>query len=143
MNYAKSYIVDVSKDSNEQIIKNTKVYIEKFFEEPVRTLSILKECQNEGYLQNFKMDFKKAIKVWNLMYNHILTTHKSKGQWLFIHYDQAASPEGISRIEHFAEANVDRSFPDTSLKRSNSDADMGAEARETYKSLCQLANYPG
>jgi signal transduction histidine kinase len=46
MNYAKTYIIDVSKDSNEQVIRNTKQLIENFFEEPVRNLSILKELYN-------------------------------------------------------------------------------------------------
>jgi hypothetical protein len=75
------------------------------------------------------------------MYRHILQTHRHKGSWLFLHYNQVLADSGLGRLEEFVEAQVDRDFPDPSLRHSTSEQAVPLEARQVYRQLCQLAAY--
>ena len=114
------------------------------FREPARTCqSILKECQNADYLQGLPMDFASAVKVWTLMYRHILEKHRHSGEWLFFHYDQLFSEAALHRLKAALCVRADRYFPDRNLKRSAADGEVGAAARAVYEQLCELASYRG
>lgn len=105
------------------------------FREPAKTaVSILKACQHAP----IRITFKRALKVWTQMYKHILEIHRHKGDWLFLHYSQLLSGEGLDRLETFLHAQVDHSFPDASLSRSFSTVRIPKETERVYKSLCEL-----
>jgi hypothetical protein len=77
------------------------------------------------------------------MYRHILDVHRHEGAWLFLHYNQVLSGEGLERLEDFVDAPVDRSFPDPSLNRSFSDDLVPEEVARVYQHLCEIAEYEG
>ncbi|MBO8130500.1 MAG: sulfotransferase [Candidatus Marinimicrobia bacterium] len=112
------------------------------FRDPAATVnSILKECSEVGYLFSLKINRKIALEVWELMYTHILEYHVKEGDWLFIHYDQVPTKEGLDKIEDFTGAKVDRSFPEKDLKRSKGDFEVDSKLREIYSRLCEFAGY--
>ena len=114
------------------------------FREPARTShSILKECRDADYLQGLPMDFARAVEVWTLMYRHILEEHRHAGEWLFFHYEQLFSEEGLRRMEAALGVSADRHFPERGLKRSSADAEEGTAACQVYEQLCELARYRG
>jgi hypothetical protein len=112
------------------------------FRDPARTaLSILKECRDAEYLHSLSISFRQTLEVWNLMYRHILEVHRHEGAWLFLHYDQILSGEGLERLEVFVDAPVDHSFPDPSLNRSFSDDPVPEGISHAYQQLCEFAEY--
>ncbi len=75
------------------------------------------------------------------MYKHILETHRHDGEWLFLHYHQVLAGEGLDYLEVFVDAQIDRSFPDPTLRRSFLDQPVSAKTWATYQKLCKLAGY--
>lgn len=123
-------------------LKNT-VFVCVFREPASTAMSILKECSSRKYLQSLNIDFAIAIEAWALMYSHILQIHRYEGKWLFLHYNQVLTEQGLDRLESFTEAKVDRSFPDKSLRKNLSDKNVPNEISEIYKELCKLAEFDG
>jgi len=114
------------------------------FRESANTASsILKQIQNAPHLQGFSLTFEQALQVWTLMYSHIYEIHRHQGEWLFLHYNQLLTKEGLDRLEYFTGASVDRSFPDPSLRRSFSEIAVSQKTLELYNNLCKLAEYQG
>jgi hypothetical protein len=112
------------------------------FRDPANTASsIVKECKDALYLQTLMMTFRQALKVWTQMYTHVLNVHRHKGAWLFLHYNQLLTGEGLNRLETFLNAPVDRSFPEASLNRSFSDVRVPKKTWRVYQELCELAGY--
>ena len=111
------------------------------FRDPADTaVSILRECRSAGYLKTLAMDFDRAVEVWTLMYRHVLKQHGA-GEWLFLHYEQVLTDEGLDRIARFVDVDVDRDFPDRALKRSSSDRPVPNETSDLYNHLCHIANF--
>jgi len=121
-------------------LKNT-VFVCVFRDPASTALSILKECRDAEYLHSLSVSFQQTLEVWNLMYRHILDVHRHEGAWLFLHYNQVLSGEGLERLEDFVDAPVDRSFPDPSLNRSFSDDPVPEEVARVYQHLCEIAEY--
>jgi hypothetical protein len=112
------------------------------FREPMATAdSILKNWRDEPYLQSLAINFDGALRVWELMYRHILEIHRREGDWLFLHFNQVLTGEGIDRLEQLTGAKADRSFPDATLSRSVSERPAPASAQIVYGQLCKLAGY--
>lgn len=112
------------------------------FRDPASTaLSILKESRSASYLHTLTMTFARALKVWQLMYAHVLRVHKSEGKWLFLHYNQFICGNGPQRLQSFVEAPVDGTFPEVSLRRSFSSNPVPREIQQIYEELCELAEY--
>ncbi len=112
------------------------------FRDPASTaLSMLRLAQKASYLQNLSITFQQALNVWTLMYTHILDVHCQEGDWLFLHYNQALTSEGLDRLEAFTGAVADRSLPDVSLCQSISDEPVPKLSRDIYQRLCELAKY--
>lgn len=112
------------------------------FRDPASTAqSILKECKDSPVLHSLAIDFSQALETWTLMYQHILDVHRHKGDWLFLHYNQVLTGEGIDRLEQLTGAKADRSFPDATLRRSVSERPAPASAQTVYGQLCELARY--
>jgi hypothetical protein len=103
--------------------------------------SILTECERADHLKGLNMSFRRALRVWELMYSHILQKHASDGEWLFLHYDQILRGDGLDRLHRFLGVVVDCSFPDSALRRSSGDGEVPAKVRWQYQQLCELAGY--
>jgi len=118
---------------------NNTVFVCVFRDAASTALSILKECRDASYLHSLSMNFERALRIWTLMYKHILEHHRQEGEWLFLHYDDLFSGRGLSRLEAFLKVPVDRTFPDVSLHRSFSNHPVPAETRRVYEELCSIA----
>ncbi|MEC4986482.1 MAG: sulfotransferase, partial [Oscillatoria sp. PMC 1076.18] len=93
------------------------------FREPANTAeSILTLLQKAPHLKNpgFAISFHQAVEVWTLIYKHILEIHRHQGEWLFLHYNQAVTKQGLAQLETFTGASVDYSIPDLSIRQSYS-----------------------
>ncbi|MBC2716522.1 MAG: hypothetical protein HF978_14550 [Desulfobacteraceae bacterium] len=112
------------------------------FREPSITVeSILKECRRAKYLHSLAINREDIFDVWTLMYSHILETHCFTGKWLFLHFDQVVTGNGLERLAGFAGANVDTDFPDIKLKRSKQYFENRSDSWQCYVKLCELADY--
>ena len=112
------------------------------FRDPASTASsILKECADMPYLWDLVMDFEQAIEVWTLMYRHIVEIHRHDGPWLFMHYDQGLTGDGIRRLEAFVDARLNSAFPDPALRRRAPERSVPRAAQQLYEQLCELAAY--
>ncbi|MEM8709620.1 MAG: glycosyltransferase [Planctomycetota bacterium] len=110
------------------------------FREPSATAaSIVKEVADADYMNGCDVDFDSALEVWQSMYRQVLDQHSSEGEWLFLHFDQLFTPEGVERLEAFVGAPVAADFPDRKLKRSQNTEPVSAEVAETYRELCERA----
>lgn len=121
-------------------LKNT-VYV-CVFRNPHKTAqSILKQIVDAPYMNSMEMDFDMAMDVWVKMYSHILETHRHEGEWLFLHYDQALTDDGLDKLSAFTGASVNRDFPLKSLRRNYHDQPVPEEAAAIYAQLCELAEF--
>lgn len=112
------------------------------FREPTITVqSLIKECHERPYLRNFYLSFSDAVDLWTLMYSHVVKIHRFEGDWIFLHYQQLFEDKGIARLEQFAGADIDRSFPDRKLQRTQAGGPVPDEAESLYRQLCRLAGY--
>jgi len=112
------------------------------FRDPASTAkSMIKECSDVKRLRNIKINFPIALEIWTLMYQHILEIHRCEGKWLFLHFNQVLTKEGLDRIEDFIGAAVDRSFPELCLRHSFSELPVPHNVRNIYQKLCKLAEY--
>lgn len=110
------------------------------FRDPIRTAnSMLKECH--AYLPHLYIDFDRAVEVWMLMYRHVLDLHMHEGDWLFLHFDQLLSEEGLRRLAAFTAAPIDPAFPDAALRRSAYTRPIPEATRPIYERLCAQAGY--
>jgi len=112
------------------------------FRDPgVTARSIVKEVQNAEYLKGLDVDFGRALEVWRWVYQHVLQVHRHEGDWLFLHYDQVLSGDGLDRLQRHLDAPVDRGFVDARLRRTCSQDAVPVEVRRLYAELCRLAEY--
>jgi hypothetical protein len=112
------------------------------FREPSRTAnSIVRECNSAPYLKNVSMNYDKALSIWTLMYKHVLERHRFEGDWLFVHYEDVLNGTARPRIEKLLGVEINQSFVSTSLRRSSSEGKLTPDSVETYKQLCELAQY--
>jgi len=113
------------------------------FREPMTTAkSINKECQDDSQLHSLAMSEERAMKVWECMYKHILKMSENDCQdWLFLHYDQILTGNGGDLIARHTGANIDLSFPEKRLKRSNSTDSPPPSALGIYQKLCTKAGF--
>jgi hypothetical protein len=114
------------------------------FREPTATAnSMIKEGALPGFIYGQDARFKLALRIWTLMYMHILEHFYQGGEWLFLHYKQVISGEGINSLQHFTGCSIDRSFPDPTLQRSRSTEKRHIPwlTQFLYQRLCTLSGY--
>ena len=112
------------------------------FRDPASTgKSITRQAGRVPHLKDLCVTFEKSLRVWMLMYRHILEIHRNEGEWLFLHFNQLVGGGGVDRIESATGALVDRSFPDPKLRQSFSDAEVPDQTMRVYSTLCELAQY--
>jgi hypothetical protein len=110
------------------------------FREPARCAnSIVKDGMG---LSGVQLEFGQALRVWTLMYRHVLGHHLRGGQWVFVHYDQVLDGSAAVRLEAALGTEIDMSFPDEALRRSPATGAVDAQSQELYRRLCCLADYP-
>lgn len=125
-------------------LKETK-FIVVYRHPNITVESILRECK-ESYIDTFiRIDQLYALNLWKRMYGHILKNYNlttNKDQWLFIHYDQLLSNEGIKLVEGFLHINLDRSFIDSKISRSSKkNMELIGKVKEIYKELNSLSMF--
>jgi hypothetical protein len=113
------------------------------FRDPgVTANSILSECRRAKYLKHVKMDFQRALTVWEAMYRHVLEgSYPAGGDWLFLHYDQLLNGTAASRIESLLQTTVNTTFGDPALKRSTCVDIVPQHVMHLYEQLCTLAHF--
>ena len=110
------------------------------FREPAATAaSIMEEVEGEEYLDGCSVDFAGALDVWNAMYRRILDDHSQSGKWLFLHFDELLTVEGVEKLETFVGASLAADFPEPGLMHSRSHRAVSAEVAETFAELCERA----
>lgn len=120
-------------------LKNT-VYICVFRHPAETAASIIKEVNDSVVLKGLPITTNIALDIWQLMYEHILV-HQKEGNWLFLHYNQVLTAEGLGRLERFTGAHVDYTFPESALRRSMSSFKISRQNYKLYQRLCELASY--
>ena len=112
------------------------------FREPARSVnSVLADSRTQRYLWNLKLSERMVLNVWRLVYRHVLEVHRHEGDWLFLHYDQVLSGEGLGGLEHHLQARVDREFPNPSFDRASQVGHTSRRAARVYERLCSLAGH--
>ena len=112
------------------------------FRDPATTAnSILKECTEVDYLKDLKINRDQALKIWYLMYKHIIEIHSKEGNWHFCHYDQAFDMDVLEILSLKIGTEIDYSFPEKHLNRSSLNFSVPTEIDAIYKKLCKLAGY--
>lgn len=110
------------------------------FRHPAATArSMLKECAEADYLRGVDFDLPRALDVWQRMYRRVLDEHSRMGDWLFLHYEQVLTSEGLDRIERFVGGAVARQFPESNLRHQQADEGIPADIAGTYAELCDRA----
>ena len=112
------------------------------FRHPAATVeSILKICENDAQMRALKMTAERAVKVWSSMYEHVLHKHFHSGDWLFTHFEQILTGDGLERLQSFLGCNVDRGFPEQKLAKSSASVGVPASALTLYRALCERAGF--
>ncbi len=101
----------------------------------VAALSILNCCRNRTDLSNIAISVNQAFEIWTLCYLHILRRHSVTGDWLFLRYEDVLSGDALDAIETFAGVGVDRSFPRSSLNRTEARLSPPDSAVKVYDEL--------
>lgn len=122
-------------------VLNDGVFVCVFRHPAATAQSILQECQSEPALHSLAMDYPRALRVWTLMYRHILEYHCRAGEWLFVHYEQILTGDGVERLAAFLEAELDHTLIDPALRRSQPTGAVSAQAQHLYRDLCQRAGW--
>lgn len=113
------------------------------FRHPASTAtSMVKEVASAPYLDGVEFDLARAHDLWIATYSAILEqAERTGGDWLFVHYDQMLSGDGVERLARFVGAELDANFPDAALRRDVPDIEVPAAALEIYERLCALAGH--
>lgn len=110
------------------------------FRDPARTAeSIVREAREAEYLRGLQLDRDRALRVWELMYGHVLQHHRHVGDWLFVHYDQVLDNSAVDVIEQVVGAPLDRTFPDQRVSRSRSGRSVPDSVAKVYAQLLELS----
>ncbi len=123
-------------------LKNT-VYLCVFRHPAVTASSILSISKRKRYLQSLNMSFERALRIWELMYAHILDVHSQEGEWIYAHYEQFLDGSVFEKLENVLCVSVDKGFPDSKLKHSLPKGDVSENALNIFKRLCDLSGYKG
>ncbi len=109
------------------------------FREPDKSIDSL--IRASKYYHDVEISKERASNVWAQMYSHILDLLSCNGEWLFLHYNQIISGDGIERLREITDANIDKNFPDSSLSKSISIGATPKKCKIIYQKLCALAEF--
>jgi len=118
------------------------------FRNPAATAhSMYKEYKVAKYLA--KMDFNplKGFRVWEAMYNWILSVHDPAGEWLYLDFDDLVYGGGAEKLSRYLKAPIRKSFIDRKLDRSSKkymdEMSWDPKIREIYNELLYRAGCYG
>ena len=113
------------------------------FRHPAATVeSILRECREAEYLRSLQLTRAQAYAVWHRMYRAILDRHRQDGAWLFLHYEQAFTDDGVRALANHTGAAIDGAFAERDIGRTRHvDEIAPADILATYRDLCVQAAY--
>lgn len=117
------------------------VFLCVFREPSVTAASMITAVRERDYLGGTRLSRRRALRVWTLMYEHVLERRRHRGDWSFVHYDQFLDGSAIPRVEALLEAKIDAGFVDRRLKRSTGQPDVPRGTRDVYRELCALAGH--
>lgn len=110
------------------------------FRDPRRTAqSMVREVREARYLQGLTFSYADGLRVWALMYRHVLERHRFFGNWLFVHYDRVADGSSISVIEDAVGARLDSGFPDHAVSRTKGTGYCPSDVEDVYNQLLDLS----
>ncbi len=93
------------------------------FRRPADNLhSLLAEARRDSEIRGVALRFsvREAAAMWHSMYGRILDRHHKPGEeWVFVEYSQLMDGSGYAAIEQALGVNVQRSFAERRLERSN------------------------
>lgn len=128
----------------QKIIPENTCYLVVFRHPHVTAKSIERECEESPALNKLKMSQKKALKVWFLMYSHILKSYRSssnKQNWFFVHYDQIFDENKLSSLQAFLKVKLDSEFAEKKLSRAGKAVEaLSGKERSIYEELNELAH---
>lgn len=101
--------------------------------------SMMENCRTAPYLSKIKINRSICYDIWRNMYHHLM--RHAQPEWIFLHYNQILNGTGLDRVEDMLGVRVDKSFPDTSLCRSDSADDVPKDILKLYTSLRWQAGY--
>ena len=104
-------------------------------------MSIVRACQNEPIADRPSIDLADAYEIWIANYERILNHLSRRGNWHFMHLDQAFCPTGLDALEAFTGHTVNRQVAIPELRTDATSESAPERARAIYAELCQLANY--
>jgi hypothetical protein len=118
------------------------VYMCVFRHPAVTVSSILKQKRSVPHLKNFSINAHQALKVWEMMYSHILENHvPAGGDWLFIHYNQLLDGSAYAALESHLRVKVNPGFADQRLSRSRPARRVSQRCLDLYQQLNDVAAY--
>lgn len=112
------------------------------FRDPsISAASMVQELRAVPKLAPLELTYADCLEVWRLMYSHVLDIHCHQGEWLFLHYNQVLDGTALDRLGAFLDVTPDRTFPDPSLQRTQTDSQVSEPIYWIYKRLCDQAKY--
>jgi Sulfotransferase family len=113
------------------------------FRDPAAFISsVFQESLTIPYLHDFAVSVQQLTETWECMYRRVVEQHSAEGQWLFVEYERLLEGIGLESIARFAGTELDMSFPDRSLRRSESTIALPAHIRALHARLQRLAEGP-
>lgn len=114
---------------------NTPKFICVFRNPAAFVASVFTECLHASYLHPLAISVEQVLDVWVCMYRHVLERHSATGEWIFVQYEELLAGKDLDRIATFTGVEIDRDFPDPSLKRSQVTFDVPPRVRRVFDEL--------
>jgi hypothetical protein len=77
------------------------------FREPGRAVESMVRLRDLEWYVELGLDRRWALATWISAYRHVLDRHRDRGDWIFLHYDQVLTGEGVRRLEEFLDVSID------------------------------------
>lgn len=112
------------------------------FRHPASTIqSLVHYASQRTYLKTLQLDKVYAQRLWVCIYSHILQRQAINGDWLFIHYDQLFDTVRLDQLAQFAQAKIDKKFPEVALRKPVPQLELSVETMQIYQQLCHRAGF--
>ena len=104
--------------------------------------SMLKEMLAETHLRVIATSVLDLFAVWENTYFRLLEYRANGADVYFINYNDLFSDDKISELERLVGAELNRSFPDAKLARTEFSGEIEVKAATLFESLSLLASRP-
>lgn len=114
------------------------------FRKPQDTVqSVVKECVTADYLDDLFVNEEYLYSMWENVYKRILNyEERIQKNIIYIHYNQVFDKEVINKLSNILEVELDNSFADIELKRTNVKMEyVPQQCVDIYNELCRRSNY--